>query len=311
MFVLLLIGFVENTSNSAGLAELLSLAQKIEQLEQQFDFKILSRSERFVPFNESNAYRKYWTRSAKSLRFEYERAENPKSRIAIVYNPRYEFTVRREGNAEWDVKNFALKHPDRPLPHDVLPELLEHWIHLYPTSRILNPDRLSLKEMLEHPDFKLEFFRRKQNTSEIQFILPSQRQKEADVLIQYFVLLDHLKNGSILNTTIKPTKGFFVQVENEYASAPIGDYWPPVKTTIKTYTSPQAITLRMTRTITYESITPTKYTDRDFTLSAFGLPEPPGEETPGWRINSYLLIAASLAAVATLLFWWLARRKSA
>jgi hypothetical protein len=311
MFLLLLIGSVENTSNPAGLKELLSLTQKIEQREHEFDFQIVLRSERSVPFKESTAYRKYWTRATGSLRFEHERAENPKSRIATVFNPRYEFTVRREENTGWALKNFALKHPDRDMPHDVLPEIIEHWIHLSPTSSILNSDRLTIADMFAHSDFKLLSLQRAGDITELCFTLPSQRKSDKDLLIDYRVQFDHSKNGAVLTCKIKPTKGFFVQVENEYASAPIRDYWPLSKTTMKTYTSPEAKNLRMTRTITYESVTPTKYTDRDFTLSAFGLPEPPGDETPGWGINGYLILAASIAAVATLLFWWLARRKSA
>jgi len=289
---------------------ILDRLRQIERREQQFDYQILFEERRVRPRVEFHAYRKYWTRREDSLRFQYERAESPKAREARVYNPRYEFSLlQRMPESSWELTNFYLKKTEERSPQAIRPDILEHWAQMFPSTGIIHIRPLNLAELAQDPEFRVISLVQDGPIWKASLAVPSRNYRGGLSIQDVEVRFDTSLGGAIRSYRLSNPNTRYTEVVHEYAAAPISDYWPPTKTTIRLYDSTTDRTPYMTRTITYESITPTKYTDRDFTLSAFGLPEPPGEETPGWRINSYLLIAASLAAVATLLFWWLARRK--
>ena len=282
----------------------------IQQIEQKFDFQIVVLQKQGNLQTTSIPYRKYWTRRSHSLRLEYERKEAPKGRVVCVYNPNYEFKlVRKSPDENWAIDAFFMKQPNQQFPQAIRSSIIEHWVQMFPSTGILNLRPLSLLELAKEPDFRLIRITKHTSSTKASVVAPDQYPDGRRSIYEAEIEFDDQTRGAIKSYTITTSSGNYIEVSIDRNQDPLGEYFPPRQMTCKYFKSKDSKEVILERIVTYEKITPTKYTDRDFTLSAFGLPEPPGEETPGWRINSYLLIAASLAAVATLLFWWLARRK--
>jgi hypothetical protein len=303
---------VETPAHRTEWESILSRLRNIERAENMLDFQILVEMKRITPRNEASSFRKYWSRRTDALRLVLERAESPKGREARVFNPRYEFSLSHKSTEEaWSLGTFYLKKTGEKSPIAIRSEVLEHWAQMFPSTGILNVRPLSLAELSKDPDFRVISIENEGQITRVSLIVPERLPGGRTPLSEVSVDFDDRLGGRIKSYSINDPRGAFVRVTNNYQISQNSAQAHPSKTIIEHFKSIKNQSLISTRTITYESVTPTKYTDRDFTLSAFGLPEPPGDETPGWGINGYLLLAASIAAVATFLFWWLARRKSA
>jgi hypothetical protein len=287
--------------------------KQIQKYQEKYDFHV-KQTEHYQKNDVRRVENLLWHRRDGCLSFELTTFEKDNTTFRGMsydnYNPRYEFVVRKMKNEnQWTLLQFFAKTKNEKSPHIIISSLLVYQYAIYPNTHIVNTTGIQADELIFDPTFSIQKVVRGENTIVVDFRFQDRLFEKPLKWLDGQMELDVKNNWAIRKYRMTDGKTTSIECEIEPASSQ-ADELLPKSIVCSYYPTPESRVPRLVRKAEFTSINPTKRTERDFTLTAFGLPEPPGEpQSQGYALWSYLVLAALLSALLTGMFWWFSRRK--
>jgi hypothetical protein len=240
--------------------------------------------------------------NAKLLSVVYEKSSGTEktSRTMDVYgvNPNYAFKLRQNASGSWAITDLVdLRRPDPPsvLPNSFEEEFVEFERGLMELVRL---HRETLLEVVKKPEFKIVRCRRvpdpRDDLVEVAFDYTHEVDERKGNPIQGGALvLDPRRDWCLRSYDVKVSRGTMKLRAQELNDTPSG-ISVPKRTLLENefIFDDERGTNRQTFQCEYDLNAPSRLPDdREFTLSAFGLPEPKGAAWPTRSIPLYVWVA--------------------